>query len=63
MDHRVLIIGGSGMLGHEVFAKFQNIFNVVSTSFNNKNNSLNSSILQIVIKLNIFVIILIQMLL
>ena len=27
------------MLGHEVFAKFQNIFNVVSTSFNNKNNS------------------------
>ena len=39
MDHRVLIIGGSGMLGYEVFAKFQNIFNVVSTSFNNKNNS------------------------
>ena len=39
MDHRVLIIGGSGMLGHEVFVKFQNIFNVVSTSFNNKNNS------------------------
>ena len=27
------------MLGYEVFAKFQNIFNVVSTSFNNKNNS------------------------
>tara|TARA_Y100001970_G_scaffold149399_1_gene183309 strand:+ start:184 stop:1056 length:873 start_codon:yes stop_codon:yes gene_type:complete len=39
VDHKVLIIGGSGMLGHEVFAKFQNIFNVVSTSFNNKNNS------------------------
>ena len=38
MDHRVLIIGGSGMLGHEVFSKFQNIFNVLSTSFNNKNN-------------------------
>ena len=27
------------MLGYEVFAKFQNIFNVVSTSFNNKDNS------------------------
>ncbi len=27
------------MLGYEVYAKFQNIFNVVSTSFNNKNRT------------------------
>jgi len=39
VDRRVLIIGGSGMLGYEVYAKFQNIFNVVSTSFNNKNRT------------------------
>ena len=39
MDNRVLIVGGSGMLGKEVSDKFQDIFNVISTSFNNKNDN------------------------